>query len=82
MYEGMTFDDFFQKDLPKIHLQPGFEDRAVSIYSGGKLFAATGVRSGWVIGHASLIKSIRSVHQYSVFCAYNVIENTIAKSLI
>lgn len=56
-------------------------DRTLSIYSAGKIFAATGVRSGWVIGHADLIRSVRSVHQYNVFCAYNVVENTIAKSL-
>jgi len=56
-------------------------DRTLSIYSAGKIFAATGVRSGWVIGPANLIKAVRSVHQYNVFCAYNVIENAVAKSL-
>jgi len=25
-------------------------DRTLSVYSAGKIFAATGVRSGWVIG--------------------------------
>lgn len=56
-------------------------DRTLSVYSAGKIFAATGVRSGWVIGPAHLIRSVRSVHQYNVFCSYNVIENCIAKSL-
>ena len=78
----MTFDDYFLKDLPKFAHQEGFQDRTLSIYSGGKIFAATGVRSGWVIGHADLIKSVRSVHQYNVFCAYNVTENTVTKSLM
>ncbi len=55
-------------------------DRTVSVYSGGKIFAATGAKTGWVIGPANLIKSIRSVHQYTVFCSYNVVENTMAKS--
>lgn len=68
----MTFDDYFLKDLPKFAHQEGFQDRTLSVYSGGKIFAATGVRSGWVIGNAELIKSVRSVHQYNVFCAYNV----------
>ena len=57
------------------------EDRCLSVYSGGKIFAATGVRSGWVIGSKELIRAVRSVHQYNVFCAYNITENTIAKSL-
>lgn len=52
MYEGMTFDDTCGKDLPKISFVPGFEDRTLSVYSGGKIFAATGSRTGWVIGSA------------------------------
>jgi aspartate/methionine/tyrosine aminotransferase len=81
VYEGMTFDDTFGKHLPKISLQPGFAERSLSVYSAGKIFAATGVRNGWVIGHSSLIECVRSVHQYNVFCSYGVIENTVAKSL-
>lgn len=61
--------------------QEGMYERTLSVYSAGKIFAATGVRSGWVIGPEDLIKSVRSVHQYNVFCMYNVVENTIAKSL-
>lgn len=81
VYERMIFDDMFEKDLPKIALQEGMFDRSLSVYSAGKIFAATGVRSGWVIGPAKLIKSVRSIHQYSVFCAYNIIESTVEKSL-
>lgn len=82
VYEGMTFDEYFNKPLPKLSFQKGMADRSLSIYSAGKIFAATGVRSGWVIGPAYLIKSVRSVHQYNVFCSYNVIENTLANSLV
>ena len=57
--------------------QKNMYDRTLSIYSAGKIFAATGVRSGWVIGNEELIKSVRSVHQYNVFCSYNPIETTI-----
>ena len=53
--------------------QEGLYERTVSVYSAGKIFAATGVRNGWVIGPAPLIKAVRSVHQYTVFCGYNVI---------
>lgn len=78
----MTFDDMLEKDLPKIALHEDMFDRSLSIYSAGKMFAATGVRSGWVIGVERLIKAVRSIHQYSVFCAYNVVENAVEKSLI
>jgi aspartate/methionine/tyrosine aminotransferase len=82
VYEGMTFDEYFKKPLPKLCFQPGMYERSLSIYSAGKIFAATGVRSGWVIGPSNLIRSVRSVHQYNVFCSYNVLENTVANSLV
>ena len=81
VYEGMTFDDMLDVTLPKMAFQENMFDRCLSIYSAGKIFAATGVRSGWVIGPANLIKSVRSVHQYTVFCPYNVTENAIRQSL-
>lgn len=77
----MTFDDMLDKPLPKMAFQEKMYDRTLSIYSAGKILAATGVRSGWVIGPANLIKAVRSVHQYTVFCYYNVIENALTNSL-
>lgn len=81
VYEGMIFDDFLGQKLPKIIYEPNMYERTVSVYSAGKIFAATGVRSGWAIGSKKIIQSIRSVHTYNVFCYYNVIEVAIAKSL-
>lgn len=81
VYEGMTFDEYLGKPLPKIILEPDMYDRTVSVYSAGKIFAATGLRSGWAIGSRKIIESVRSVHQYNVFCYYNVLENAVAKSL-
>lgn len=43
------------------------------MYSAGKIFAATGVRSGWAIGDKRIIQAVRSVHTYNVFCFYHVI---------
>lgn len=60
---------------------PGMQDRTLSVYSAGKLFACTGARVGWVIGPAHLIKSLSSVHQYSVFCMYDPIQSAVAESL-
>jgi len=56
--------------------------RTLSVYSAGKIFSATGVRSGWVVGPADLVKSVRAVHQVNTFCSYNPIENAIANSLL
>lgn len=78
----MIFDDLIGTRLPKIIYEEGMYERTVSVYSAGKIFAATGVRSGWAIGSTKLIKSIRSVHTYNVFCYYGIIEAAIAKSLV
>ncbi len=73
VYEDMQFDDMMDKPLPKMAFVEGMYHRCLGVYSAGKIFCATGVRSGWVIGPAHLIKFVRSVHQYNVFCPYNVL---------
>jgi len=67
--------------LPKVAFIESMKDRTISIYSAGKIFAATGMRSGWMIGAPPLIRAARSVHQYNVFCFYNPVENAAAKSI-
>jgi kynurenine aminotransferase len=82
VYEGVMFDDMFKKPIPKIAFLKGFRERTVSIYSAGKIFACTGMRNGWIVGPADLIKACRSVHQYNVFCPYNVVETAARQSLV
>lgn len=81
VYEGLTFDEYYQKDLPKMSFIRGMEDRTLSVYSAGKIFACTGSRVGWVIGNAALIKSLMSVHQYNIFCQYDPVQFAMAESL-
>ncbi len=73
VYEGITFDNMYGKPLPKMAFQKGMYDRTISVYSAGKIFAATGIRSGWVIGPTELVRAARTIHQYNVFCQYNVV---------
>ena len=81
VYEGITFDDMYNKPLPKMAYVPGMRDRCIGCYSAGKIFEATGIRSGWVISSPTLIRAMRSVHQFNMYCQYNVVENTITKCL-
>ncbi len=74
----MVFDEGLGKQFPKLAFHESMKSRTVSVYSAGKILAATGIRVGWVIGPSSLIKSIYSIHQYNVFCYYNVIEEAVA----
>jgi aspartate/methionine/tyrosine aminotransferase len=77
----MTFDKYFNKPLPKMTFQEGMRDRCISVYSAGKIFSATGMRSGWIIGPQHLIQAARSVHQFNVYCFYNVVENVATRSI-
>jgi aspartate/methionine/tyrosine aminotransferase len=56
-------------------------DRTISVYSAGKLFSATGIRSGWIIGPTELIRAARTSHQYTFFCQNNLAEMTLARCL-
>lgn len=81
VYEGLTFDNYYQKELPKMSFVKGMYERTVSVYSGGKIFACTGSRVGWVVGPSYLIKPLMSVHQYNVFCMYDPVQSAVAESL-
>lgn len=48
-------------------------DRVITIYSGGKIFQATGARSGWVIGPEKYIRYVKAVYQNTCFCQYALI---------
>lgn len=81
VYEGKTFDDMLNKSLPKMVTQEGMKEKVLSIYSASKLFSTTGITSGWQIGSKELINSSKIVHQYSIFCQYNITETAVALSL-
>lgn len=53
----------------------------MSIYSAGKLFAATGIRVGWAVGPSNLIKALSSFHQYNIFCMHGPMQLAVADSL-
>lgn len=81
VYEGLTFDNYYQQDLPKFAFVKDMYDRTLSVYSGGKIFACTGSRVGWVVGPAHLVKPAMSVHQYNIFCMYDPVQSAMAESL-
>jgi len=47
---------------------PGYWERTISIYSGGKIFSCTGWRVGWGIGPAHLIKPMTATQNWTHFC--------------
>nr|WP_255427517.1 pyridoxal phosphate-dependent aminotransferase [Yimella sp. cx-51] len=60
---------------------PGMADRTLTISSGGKTFAATGWKVGWVTGPADAIAAVRTVKQFLTFVASGPFQPAIAAGL-
>ncbi len=65
VYEFLTYDHsdytFFASVGNNWH-------RTVTVFSGGKVFTATGWKVGWAIGPADYIKQALQMHFITVFC--------------
>ncbi len=67
VYNFLTYDDNKHHNFATIGNN---WDRTISVYSGGKLFNATGWRLGWAIGPEKLIAFGTVIHQ-SVYYSFN-----------
>ncbi len=63
VYEHLTFD----APHHPIATRPGAWERTVTISSGGKTFATTGWKIGWIVAPAPLVTSVLAVKQYLTF---------------
>jgi aspartate/methionine/tyrosine aminotransferase len=61
IYEYITYED--ARHIP-IGTIPGMEDRTITISALSKTYSVTGWRVGWAIGPESLIKGVRTVHDF------------------
>lgn len=77
VYEHLVFDG---RHLPMASL-PGMAQRTLSISSGGKTFATTGWKVGWLTGPADLIGAVRTVKQFLTFVASGPFQPAIAVGL-
>ena len=79
VYEHIYYDN--NNYFPRIANEDGMWNRTLTLSSAGKIFSATGVRIGWLIGNEELIKATIPCHQYNTFCLYDPIQNLIADCL-
>src|SRR5690606_21205037 len=63
VYEHLRFSTSHEP----IATLPGASDRTVTISSGGKTFAATGWKVGWLHARADLVTAVMSVKQYLTY---------------
>ena len=73
-YDGMEYHSF-------ANYCPENWKKTITVYSGGKLFNATGWKVGWAIGPENLIKSASHVHEATSFNANVPSQIAMARSL-
>ena len=75
VYEFITFE---QKHI-SINSRPAIRERSVIVSSFGKTFHITGWKVGYLVAPHQLIKEIKKVHQFLVFCVNSVAQASLAE---
>lgn len=78
VYEHLAFDE--HRHIPIASL-PGMRDRTLTISSGGKTFATTGWKIGWVTGVAELVSAVTAVKQWLTYVNAGPFQEGIAAGL-
>lgn len=77
VYEHLIFDE---PHVP-IATHPGAWERTLTISSGGKTFATTGWKIGWISGPAELVDAVLAVKQYLTYVNGSAFQPAIATGL-
>lgn len=78
VYDFLTFDD--NEFVTYASIGDNFK-RTVTVYSGGKLFNATGWKCGWAIGPSNIIKTAALLTYASLYCSNTPVQIAMGKSL-
>lgn len=77
VYEFITFE---QKHI-SVHSRPKLQHRSVVVSSFGKSFHVTGWKVGYLVAAEPLMKEIKKVHQFLVFCVNSICQVAISEYL-
>ena len=77
VYEYITFE---QKHL-SVHSNEFLRNRSIVVSSFGKTFHITGWKIGYLVAPEFIMKEIKKVHQFLVFCVNSVAQNVLADYL-
>lgn len=78
VYEHLTFDGALHVPMATL---PGMFERTLTISSGGKTFATTGWKIGWLTGPEQLVTACASVKQFVTYAAGGPFQAGIAHGL-
>jgi methionine aminotransferase len=77
VYEFITFE---QKHI-SVNSRPKLQHRSVVVSSFGKSFHVTGWKVGYLVASEPLMKEIKKVHQFLVFCVNSICQVAISEYL-
>jgi len=77
VYEYITFEN---KHL-SVHANEFLRSRSIVVSSFGKTFHITGWKIGYLVAPEFIMKEIKKVHQFLVFCVNSVAQNVLADYL-
>lgn len=78
VYEHITFE---QQHI-SVHSRSKLIDRSIVVSSFGKTFHITGWKIGYLAAPEYLMKEIKKVHQFNVFCVNSVAQMSLAQYLL
>ncbi len=77
VYEHITFN----APHLSILMQPQFKERAIAVFSFGKVFHNTGWKIGYVVANEKISTEIRKIHQYIAFSTNTPAQYALAEYL-
>ena len=78
VYEHIIFDG---KEHESVAKYPKLAERSIIVYSFGKVFHATGWKTGYCVAPEKIMSEFRKIHQFTVFSANMPIQYAIAEHL-
>ena len=76
VYEHIIFD---KKEHQSVAKFPKLAERSIIVYSFGKVYHATGWKTGYCIAPEKIMKEFRKIHQFTVFSANMPIQYAISE---
>ncbi|MBC7885260.1 MAG: aminotransferase class I/II-fold pyridoxal phosphate-dependent enzyme [Saprospiraceae bacterium] len=78
VYEHLVFDGLSHESVLKY---PELYQRSIAVFSFGKTYHCTGWKIGYCIAPEYIMKEIRRIHQWNVFCVNSFLQNALAEYL-
>ena len=78
VYEHLIYDGAVHQSVLRF---PKLLEQSIAVFSFGKTYHSTGWKIGYCVGAEQLIREIKNIHQWNVFCVNSFIQYALAEYL-